>query len=259
VERDGRVGWVVGSLHMLTADAYPLPPALTAAFAASDTLMEEADPDELTSAAFAASVMGRALYLDGRSIEEDVSADTFRLIADRGARLGLSIEVLRRMRPWMVATTLQALELRQAGFDPALGLDVHFHRLAKESGKQFVALETGLEQVSYLESLGPEFADALIRENTQAAEAQVLEVRTIAAAWRAGDASALDKLILGSMRDAPAIYKSLIVERNRAWMPKIERCFASSRCFVVVGAGHLVGPDGLVNVLRARGYTVAQQ
>ena len=259
VDRGGRTGWLVGSLHMLTPDAYPLPVSMTNAFDAADTLMEEADPDELTSAAFAATVMTRALYLDGQTLDAHISAETFRLISERAAKAGLPVELVRRMKPWMVATTLQALELQQAGFDPALGLDVHFHQKAKDASKRFLSLETGSEQVSFLENLGPGLEDALIRQNLQDAEAQVNEVRRIAAAWRAGDAPALEQLILGSMRESPAIYRSLIVARNAAWLPKVRQCLDTARCFIVVGAGHLVGAEGLVASLRRQGYTITQQ
>jgi uncharacterized protein YbaP (TraB family) len=259
VERDGRVGWLVGSLHMLTPEAYPLPASMAAAFDAADTLMEEANADELASPAFAAAVMARALYTDGRTLEDNVSPATFRLITERAAAAGLPAAVFHRMKPWMIATTLQALELQRGGFQPALGLDVHFHQLARRSGKRLSPLETGLEQIGYLENLGPQLEDALIRENLQSAELEVAEVRNIAAAWAAGDVGALEQIMLGSLKDAPAIYESLIVARNRQWLPRVRSCLDTTRCFVVVGAGHLVGPDGLVAALRAQGYTLTQR
>ncbi len=259
VQRNGTIGWLVGSMHMLTPDAYPLPASMTTAFAAADTLMEEADPDELASPEFAAAVLARAIYLNGETLEDHVSADTFRLIAARAAAAGLPLEAVRRMKPWMVATTLQALELQRGGFDPSLGVDLHFQKLAKTSGKRFVPLETGLEQVGFMESLAPGFEDALVRENLQTAEAEVNEVKNIETAWRAGNAVALEQILLGSLKDSPAVYQSLIVARNRTWLPKIRTCLDTTRCFIVVGAGHLVGADGLVTALRAQGYSVEQQ
>jgi uncharacterized protein YbaP (TraB family) len=259
VERGDRTGWLVGSLHMLTPDAYPLPDSMTDAFSRADVLVEEADPDELASPAFAGAVLAHAMYPDGQTLEDHVSPDTFRLVTERAAAAGVPLEVLQRMKPWMIATTLQALELQRGGFDPSLGLDIHFHQLARQADKRFQALETGLEQVTYLENLGPEFEDALIRENLQSAEAEVNEVRRMAEAWRGGDAATLERIVLGSLKDAPGLYQSLIVARNRAWLPKLRACLDTARCFIVVGAGHIVGPDGLVAALRAQGYTVSQQ
>jgi len=259
VERDGRVGWLVGSMHMLTPDAYPLPTTMTTAFAMADTLMVEADADEIASPAFAAAVMARALYTDGRTAESELSPETFRLIAERAAAAGLPIELVRRMKPWMIATTLQALELRRGGFDAALGLDLHFHQRAKQAGKRLTALETPLEQISFLENLAPDLEDSLVRANLQSADVEVREVGKIAAAWTAGDAPALEQIMLGSLKEAPAIYQSLIVDRNRNWLPRVRQCLDTAKCFIVVGAGHLVGPDGLIAALRTERYTVTQQ
>ena len=259
VERAGRVGYLVGSLHMLTPDAYPLPASMTRAFDSSDALMEEADLDELTSPAFAATVLSRALYLDGRSLQDDVSPDTFRFIRERASRAGLPLEALQRMRPWMVAVTLQGLELNAGGFDPALGVDRFFFDRAKRSNIPVLPLEAAIDQITYLERLGPSLQDALVKEQVQNAAAEVTSVKQMAAAWRAGDTSTLETLALGDMKDAPAIYQALIVERNRNWLPKMRSCFDTKRCFVVVGAAHLLGPDGLLAALRGQGYTVTQQ
>ena len=212
-----------------------------------------ADLDELTSPAFAATVLSRALYLDGRSLQDDVSPDTFRFIRERASRAGLPLEALQRMRPWMVAVTLQGLELNAGGFDPALGVDRFFFDRAKRSNIPVLPLEAAIDQITYLERLGPSLQDALVKEQVQNAAAEVTSVKQMAAAWRAGDTSTLETLALGDMKDAPAIYQALIVERNRNWLPKMRSCFDTKRCFVVVGAAHLLGPDGLLAALRGQG------
>ena len=259
VERAGRVGYLAGSLHMLTPDAYPLPASMTRAFDSSDTLMEEADLDELTSPAFAATVLSRALYLDGRTLQDEVSPETFRFIRERAGRAGLPLEALQRMKPWMVAVTLQGLELSAGGFDPALGVDRFFFDRAKRTNVTVLPLEAAIDQIAYLERLGPSLQDTLVKEQVENAAAEVTTVKQMAAAWRSGDAVALEALALGDLKDAPAIYQALIVERNRNWLPKVRSCFETRRCFVVVGAAHLLGPDGLLAALRGQGYTVTQQ
>lgn len=259
VERGGQTDWLVGSLHMLTSDAHPLPPSMTAAFEASDTLMEEADPDELRSPEFAASILGRAFFTDGQTLETRVSPETFRLLASRGEAAGVPSAFLNRMKPWMAATTLQALELQRGGFDAALGVDAHFHQLARQRNMRFETVETAIEQVMLLESLGDAFEDALIRQTLEDARTAVAETVRIAAAWKAGDVSTVERLVVDSMKDTPEVYAGLIRNRNRAWLPRIRTCIESRHCFIVVGAGHLVGDDGLVATLRQEGYTVIQR
>ena len=84
-------------------------------------------------------------------------------------------------------------------------------------------------------------------------------METIVTAWRTGDLATLDRLLLQSFRESPAIYQRLLVERNRDWVPKIAQCEAEpTPCLVVVGGAHLLGPDGLVALLGAAGFTLEQ-
>src|SRR5688572_3897915 len=161
VERGGRTSWLVGSLHLLTADAYPLPPALDAAFARADVLVEEANPEELKTPAAAMQLLAKATYPPGTTLQSQLSKDTFAKVAERAERVGLPIDRLQSFKPWMVAITLVGLELQRGGFDPDLGLDQHFLSRAPAAGKPVRTLETALEQIDYLESLGPQLQDSL--------------------------------------------------------------------------------------------------
>lgn len=259
VERDGRSGWLVGSLHLLTSDAYPLPDSMNRAFAQSETLVEETDPTELSNPDVAAQVMSKALYPRGQTLESQLSPQTYQKIADRAAKAGLPVAQLQQMKPWMIAITLVGVEMQRGGFNPDLGLDKHFRDKAPQHGKKFKTLEGLLEQIDYLERLGPQLQDSLVNETLDGAEAEIGQLRRIAAAWKAGDAATVERILVDSMKDSPAVYQSLIVERNQRWLPKIDECLATMRCFVVVGAAHLVGRDGLIEMMRAKGYTVEQQ
>jgi uncharacterized protein YbaP (TraB family) len=260
VERDGRTGWLVGSLHLLTADAYPLPAALDEAFARADVLVEEVNPDELKEPAAAMQLLAKAMYPPGTTMQSQVSKETFDKIARRAAAAGLPIERLQSFKPWMVALTLVGLELQRGGFDAALGLDQHFRTRAPAAGKTVRTLETALEQIDFLESLGPQLQDGLVAATLDGAETELAQVQKIAAAWKAGDTAPIERLLVADMKGVDTkVYDTLLVGRNRRWVPKLEECFATQRCFVVVGAAHLVGPDGLVTTLRAKGYTVTQK
>lgn len=259
VERDGRVGWLVGSLHLLTSDAYPLPDSMDKAFLGADALVEETDPEELSTPDAAAQLISKAFYTNGQTLETQLSAPTYRKIADRAARAGLPIEKLQKMKPWMIAITLVALEMQRGGFDPNLGLDKHFRDKAPRFGKKFRTLEGAMEQIEYLERLSPQLQDALVNESLDGADAEIGQLRRIAAAWKAGDAVTVERILVDSMKDSPAVYQSLIVERNQRWLPKIDDCLATARCFIVVGAAHVVGKDGLIELMRSRGYAIEQQ
>jgi uncharacterized protein len=259
IERQGQSGWLVGSLHLLTPDAYPLPPFLERAFLSAQVLVEEADPDELKAPGVAADLVRRAFYPAGQSLEQQVSAETYRTIIERAAKAGLPAETVQRMRPWMLAITLAAVEMQSAGFDPALGLDRHFRDRAIALGTPVQTLEAALDQISMLESLGGGLQESLVVETLRGTDAEIAQIRTLMAAWKSGDAASLEKILLDGTKEAPAIYQALFVDRNKRWVPKIEACLAKARCMVVVGAGHMVGADGLIDLLTKRGYQVSQR
>ena len=260
VERDGRQAWLVGSLHLLPAGFYPLPDSLERAFTASDVLMEEIDLDETANPATAAAILSKAMNPPGVTLSSQLSPESLAAVSGLLAKAGLPIATLERMKPWMVSMTLQALALQRIGFDPALGIDKHFADAAKRSRKPLLPLETVLEQIDFLDGLSAKTQDRMLRETVEALDTELTQVREIAAAWRAGDAAALERVTLAGMKDAPDVYETILAGRNRRWVPKIEGCMQTYRsCFVVVGAAHLIGADGVPTLLKARGYTVVQQ
>lgn len=258
IERDGQSGWLVGSLHMMTPDAYPLPPYLESAFMSAEVVIEEADPDELKTPEAAADIMRRAFYPEGDSLQKHVSADTYRVVAERAARVGMPAQVVQRMRPWMLAVSLATVEMQSAGFDPVLGLDRHFRDRALGLGKPVRTLEAALEQIAMLEGLGGAMQEALVLESLRGTATEITQIRQLMAAWKAGDAATLEQVLVNGTRESPQIYQALFVDRNKRWVPKIEDCLARSRCMIVVGAGHMVGTDGLLDLLTRRGYRVTQ-
>ena len=260
VERDGKQAWLVGSLHLLTPDFYPLPASMEQAFAKSDVLMEEIDMNEASDPQLAASILSKAMNPPGTTLSGQLSKETITVVSAWLTNMGLSLDSLQPLKPWMVAVTVQTLALQRMGFDPALGLDKHFQDGATRGGKRLQPLETALEQISFLDGLSPKTQDLMLRESVQSAESEQLQIKSIAAAWRSGDVAAMERIALSDMKDAPEVYDMLLVSRNRRWVPKVEACMQSNRsCFIVVGAAHLVGPDGLVALLQQRGHSIVQQ
>jgi uncharacterized protein len=252
--------YLAGSVHMLSKDYYPLSPAFDAAFAESDLLVEELDFAEMLSPDAQMMMLTRGLLPGGQSVDTVVSKDTLAMASGRAAALGLPFEPLRRFKPWALALTLLALEWQKAGFDAALGLDRHFYDRAQASGRAVQGLETIEFQVSRFDEMSMPDQDRMLVQSLKEVDSTTAQVTSLANAWKTGDAAAVERVVLGEMKNDPALYRRLIVERNRAWLPKIEALFTRTRpAFVVVGAAHLTGPDGLLAALRAKGYTLEQR
>jgi len=259
VERDGRTSWLVGALHVLTKDAYPLPGSMDKAFEQAKTLMEETDVNELSSPDMIGIVATKGLFTNGQTLESVLPRDAYTQLAQRMTATGLPIEMVKMMRPWMVELTLSGLELQRAGFDPELGIDIHYRRKAAQNGMALNMLETAAEQIDYLAGLPLDVQVSQLQQTLTEGDAELREVREIAAAWRAGDTAAIERLLLKGMKESPAYYQSLVVDRNRRWIPRIESCLSTGSCFIVVGAAHMVGSDGLIAMLKQKGYRITQQ
>jgi hypothetical protein len=232
---------------------------LEAAFKESDLLVEEVDLAEMTAADNQLTILMRGMLPAGQSLEAVVSPATFALVSRRVADLGMPVEPLKRFKPWMLALTLLSLEWLKAGFDPDLGLDKHFYDRARTEGKAVQGLETLDFQISRFDEMTPNEQDRLLMQTLKELDTQRTSVTALADAWKAGDSSTIERIVLQDVRQEPLMYQRLLVDRNRNWLPKIEALFARrGRAFVVVGAAHLVGTDGLISMLRARGYTVEQ-
>jgi uncharacterized protein YbaP (TraB family) len=250
--------YLVGSVHMLTSDFYPLPASLDAAFKDSDLLVEEADLNEMLSPNTQFSMLSKGMLPAGQSIEKVVSPATMALI-NQHAGGALPIEALKQFKPWFLAMTLEALEWQSAGFDASLGLDKHFFDRAQADGKGIQGLETTDFQISLFDGLTMEQQDRFLAETLKGVDKEKAAVARLTGAWKTGDAATVERLVMADVKSDPVIYDRLLVSRNRAWMPKIEALVPRPRhAFVVVGAAHLVGPDGLVAMLRAKGYQVVQ-
>ena len=252
--------YLVGSVHMLTEDYYPLSPALEAAYKDADLLVEEADFGDMLSPSSQFLMLRRSMLPSQQSLDTVVSPATVALVNTRVGNLGLPIEPLKRFKPWALALMLIGLEWQKAGFASDLGLDRHFYDRAQADGKAVQALETFEYQISRFDEMPMDQQDRLLTATLKDLDTEKANVNTLVRAWKNGDVPAVDRIVLQDLQQDPEMYQRLLVERNRNWLPKLEMLFARrGRAFVVVGAAHLVGADGLLAMLKSKRYSIEQQ
>jgi hypothetical protein len=251
--------YVVGSVHLLTPDFYPLAPAVDNAYKDCDLLVEEVDIGEMgIGAQF--SMVQRGMLPSTQPLDKILSASTMALLNKKAGSLGLPLEALMQLKPWMISLTIEALQWQNAGFDADLGLDKHFYDIAKADNKNVQGLETVEYQISRFDEMPMSLQDHMLSETLNGIDTEQANMSKMIDAWRSGDAASLERIVLKDLQQEPELYRRLLVERNRNWMPKLEALLTRrTHAMVVVGAAHLVGPDGLVTALRAKGYTVEQQ
>jgi uncharacterized protein len=256
----GATAYLLGSLHVLTADAYPLPAAIDKAFAESKTLVEEVDLDEMNDPMLMMAALSKAMLTGGETLDQLVSAQTYAEVKKRAEAYGMPMQALQRMKPWLVAVTLMAPTLQAAGFKPELGIDRHFFDRAKEKGLKRQALETLAYQLDRFDQMSAKLQEDLLKATIEDLDTQVTGVKDMVRAWSSGDLATMEKMMLTALTESPELYQRLLLERNQNWVPHVERCLSEKAgCFIVVGAAHLVGKDGLPALLSKKGYQVTQQ
>lgn len=260
VEGEGGVAYMLGSLHVLTPEWYPLNATINKAFEQSKVLVEEIDIAEANDQAQMMAALMKAMLTDGRTLDKIIAPDVYAEVKRRAEKTGIPMMAFDRMKPWLVAITLMAPTLQAAGFKPELGVDRHFYDRAVASNMKRQALETLQYQLDRFDELPLSLQEAMLKSTLADLDAEVANIREMAQAWAFGNVAAIEKMTLASLKEAPELYKRLLVERNNNWMPQVESCIKQNAgCFIVVGAAHLVGPDGLPNLLQKKGYTVTQQ
>lgn len=251
--------FLVGSVHLLSASYYPLSPVFDHAFESSDLLVEELDMGEMLSVEAQMRMLNRGLLPPGQSLDKLLSPSTLAAVTKTVSSMGMPVEPLKQFKPWMLAITLQSLAWQNAGFDAELGLDRHFYEKAKAGGKPLQALETLDYQLSRFDDMSQDVQDRMLAETLKQLDNTKTSFSKMADAWKNGDAPAVERLVLQDLKSEPLLYQRMLLDRNQAWLPKIEALFSRPKpAFVVVGAAHLVGSDGLLQMLKAKGYLIEQ-
>jgi uncharacterized protein YbaP (TraB family) len=261
VSKDGStVGSLAGSVHAMKPDAYPLPAAYDEAFQASDVLVVETNLDSAQAKA-QGLIRQLGMYPGSKTLKSELADSTYTMLRARADTLGLTLGRMQRMEPWVLSIIIPATQMQKAGYSGKSGIDSHFFTKAKEAEKERVAFETPAEQFRLFDQLPPARQEAYLHYSLREADRNVQMIDEMSAAWERGDAEKMETLVQDEMQATfPSLYQTLIVERNQNWMPTITDLLTSEKQpMIVVGAGHVVGEDGLVAMLREKGYTVKKQ
>ncbi len=259
--------YLLGSFHMLRPDDYPLSKDVDAAFDDAEALAFELSPEELMSPQLGAAMGQAALRTDGKPLNSELPKPTIaKLDAWMAAngnelkKMGVPAEAFQMFEPWFVSLTISIVEMGKQGLDTELGLDMHLIGRARKASKPTSGLEKGSEQIAVFDGMGKAEQLQLLEESLDDAVDSKAEIEKLHAAWRRGDQDALwNGMAADLRREYPQLYRRINVARNDAWVPKLQRMLdgeTEDDTLVVAGALHLLGDDGVVEKLRAKGYRV---
>lgn len=251
---------LMGSIHTLRPQDYPLPPAYDRAYDEAAVIVFETDMARMNDPAVQARLLTLGLYPEGESLRDHLSQAAYDVLYKAMNERGLRPEQFTRFKPWFCAFTLTMLELQRLGFSVLHGLDLHFLTRAVRDGKEILHLESAEAQIEHLASLGHGEQEQLLLQSLQDLEFLAAKASGMTNAWRTGDAEELDEIIRIGFDGFPEIYDRLITQRNRDWLLHLEDLINGGKnALVIIGAGHLVGADSLVRMLEDRGHRLEQE
>jgi len=254
----GATLFLLGSVHV--GDGRELAPPLRVEldWARAEALVVELDLHRLPDLERLEVVQHYGLLPPELTLRDVVSAATWSALLPYLRAHGYPLEAASRMRPWLLAQLVAQLEFQAAGYDPENGIDAWFLRRAVAEGRPVAQLESLEEQMALFGALPASVEDALLREMLEHTASFLDTTREILRAWETGDEARLLELLLGS-RDDPqlaAFHRAVFVERNRRMAARLAGLGDGRARFVVVGTGHLIGPESVPELLAAYGFEV---
>lgn len=245
--------YLAGSVHLLSQSAYPLPAALERAYVETRQLVLETDPGALAAPALQREMLDRGVSSKG--LRAEVGEPMYARVRKQATQLDVPESVCDAFKPWFCALSLGVLSFRHAGFDPALGVDQHFYRRAMSDRRELRWLESPADQLDLFSTMSEATAGQFLASTLDQLDDPDYRIENLVRQWRQNDVAGLVAMVDQMRVDSKEVHQRLLVQRNLAWMPQLmERFGSTTPALVLVGATHLVGPDGLVAGLKAAGF-----
>lgn len=247
--------YLLGSIHAMSPDDYPLAPVIEEAVKQSQEFWFEIDPRPAASALLEKKVVAAAKYPDGVQIKGKINPKTYAFLQ----KITVSgMNSWQHLKPWAIAMFV----LKHAGYERisgAWGIDNHIAEEALHRGRPVGGIETVDEHVRVFSEMQDIEQEVFLLQTLIYADEGPKEFGESVAAWKAGNVDHLYAMDAPRMKEAPTVWWRLLDRRNARWIPRIETVIKSGRrSMIVVGAAHFPGPHGVLALLRARGYKLEQ-
>ncbi len=265
LKRDESTVYLAGSVHLLREQDHPLPKAYDRVYKDSDRVYFEVDMAEMDSMATKMKVMTMSMIPDGGMIKDLISEETYAelqaYLDEAGEEMGAMAAMFERLTPGMLAMTITSLEAMKIGAIPDLGVEKVFDAKARKDGKPVKGLETTEFQIGLFNRLSKEEQDNLLKMTLQQVEETPKMLGDMINTWKSGDAEGLDQLLNKYFDDEEnaTLTKILLHDRNASWIQPIEdELKTPGNAMFIVGAGHLVGDQSVIEMLEEKGYLPVQ-
>jgi hypothetical protein len=260
VQSERNTIYMLGSIHILRKDSYPLPEAVERVYDCCQKVVFETDLEGMNAPDVQMKMMKMGLYSSGQTLSQNISRQTYELLKEKMDKTGLPIVQFEQVKPWLIAQTIASSELIRLGFDPSLGIDTYFFNKARNDKKETLSLETNDYQISLFAGLSKRQQEILLRQTLKELEVIEGNFTDMIDSWENGNVSKLASIMEKSFEGYPDLYRRFVTERNKNWIKNIQRMMMKGdNVLIIVGAAHLAGKDSVIELLKEKGYKVTQQ
>jgi uncharacterized protein YbaP (TraB family) len=254
---------ILGSVHLGEADFYPLDEKITQAFVNSDVLVAEVNYFEIDMTKIKRYMQTECLLQDNTALDDYLPPEEMEILYGILNHYGIPYETVKHFKPWLLETTIAMMSIMELNIDPSFGIDIHLSNEALQAGIDIVGLETGIEQIEFLNAIPLDVQVYSLLETLREFESVAAQIEELISCWQRGDVQGMEDLIAGELLATPQgeeYYQELLVNRNINWMDVLlSMCsefekMNGGNIFIVVGSGHLVGSDNLIDLLRGKGF-----
>jgi uncharacterized protein YbaP (TraB family) len=258
VSKNGNTLYLGGSVHILRAEDFPLPSEFDKAFKKSEIFVLEVDIAQIQNPEVAQNIMTKAILQGEETLQTVLDEETFKLLETKCTELSLPLENLMKVKPAMLANMLTIVKMQQLGF-ALQGVDTYYYSKAKERNRKMDFLETIDFQIDLMVNMGDGFENEFVKYTLDDLDNIQTAMENLIPDWRNGTSEYISLIRTEMEETFPTVYKSMLLYRENAWLIKLEKYLTDKPVeFVVVGAAHLQGEEGLLVALKNKGYTVKQ-
>ena len=251
--------YLLGSIHLLRSQDHPLPNVIDTAYDDAESLYMEIDMDDLDPLVMQATINRLGMLDEDTTLRDVMGADLYADALLAAETLDIPLGMLEQTEPWYAAITVEQLALARIGFNPMYGIEMYMMSKASQDGKAILGFESIEEQLEFLDGLSLEAQrDLLMQTLTESANIKSV-MDDLIRAWRSGDIEYMEENLLADVAHYPELYETIVAGRNRRWVDTIDKLLKNNDDYlVIVGALHLVGEDGVPQLLERRGVKIRQ-
>ena len=251
--------YILGSIHVLRPSDYPLAPAMMNAYSAAQFIYMEVNLNELDSQVVQAELLSSAIMPENKGLPVVLGKERYSRAYALAHEVGVELPSYDQFAPWFAAEAISQTQLLHLGFNAQSGVESYFLERARADGKSVGGLETLHDQIALFQDMPLDSQANYLLSSLEQARELPKEVDEMVRAWQRGDTQWFTNELKSELGDDPQLYQSVLVARNRKWLPKIEALLKEDKNYlVIVGTGHLVGRGSVIDLLKKDGIGATQ-